>query len=49
MVFEYAMYGNLRELMNRQGMLTETEAAGKIKEVVLALEYLHSYQHIIHW
>jgi serine/threonine protein kinase len=48
LVLEYAKYGNLLELLNRQGMLSESDAAAKLKQVLQALDYLHTTQHIIH-
>ena len=48
-VFEYAEYGDLLELLNRKGAFSETDAAHVTKQLLFALQYLHESLHVIHW
>ncbi len=48
-VMEYAAFGDLWSLLSRQGVISEKAASALAKQLLSALDYLHTVQRVVHW
>ena len=48
-LFEYAEFGDLFDMVNRTGVMAESSAAKITKQLLSALDYLHNAEKIVHW